>query len=101
MLLEFSTYPVGVDKSLSKAVSEVIDIIDKSGLPYRTHAMGTLVEGEWDELLELVRKCHFALSGKFDRVATRIIIDDRRGTSNRIKGKVEAIENHLKRKINK
>jgi len=101
MLLEFSTFPIGSGESLSKDVAGVIDIIEKSGLPHKTHAMGTVVEGEWNELMELVRKCHFALAENHNRVTTRIVIDDRKGASGRINGKIDSIESHLGREINK
>lgn len=101
MLLEFSTFPIGSGESLSKDVARVIDIIEKSGLPHKTHAMGTVVEGEWDDLLSLVKMCHFALADEHNRVETRIVIDDRRDASGRIKGKIDSIEGHLGREINK
>ena len=100
MLLEFSTFPAG-EKSMSQYVAGVIDIIDKSGLPYQTHALGTLVEGDWDQLMDLVKQCHMHLRSDFDRVYTRITIDDREGSSGRITGKVESIEQKLGRKIKK
>jgi uncharacterized protein (TIGR00106 family) len=100
MLLEFSTFPAG-EKSYSHIVAKVIDLVDKSGLPYETHALGTLVEGEWDEVMELVKKCHMLLVNDFDRVMTRITIDDRKGATERIHGKVKAVENALGRNIKK
>ena len=100
MLLEFSTFPAG-EQSLSSAVAKIIDLIDKSGLPYQTHSLGTLVEGEWNELLELVKKCHMLLREDFDRVMTRITIDDRKDAKDRMTGKVKSIEEKLGRKINK
>ena len=99
MLIEFSTFPMGEDKNMSKPVAKVIDIIDKSGLPYECHAMGTLVEGEWDELMALVKECHFLLAEDFDRVSTRIVIDDRKGASGRIKGKIDSVEEQLGHKL--
>jgi uncharacterized protein (TIGR00106 family) len=101
MLLEFSTFPIGSGESLSKDVAGVIDIIEKSGLVHKTHAMGTVVEGEWDDLMELVKRCHFALAANHNRVETRIVIDDRKGASGRIKGKIDSIERHLDREIEK
>ena len=100
MLLEFSTFPAG-EKSLSGAVAKIIDIVDKSGLPYQTHALGTLVEGEWDELLALVKECHLCLRNDFERVMTRITIDDRKGADGRLTGKVKSVENKLGRDIKK
>jgi uncharacterized protein (TIGR00106 family) len=101
MLLEFSTFPIGSSESLSRSVSETIKIIEDSGLPHQTHAMGTVVEGDWDELLSLVRKCHMKLRENHNRVSTKISIDDRGGATGRLAGKVESIEKHLGREINK
>ena len=98
MLLEFSSFPAG-QKSLSGAVAKIIDLIDKSGLPYQTHALGTLVEGEWDDLMQLVKRCHMLLREDFDRVYTRITIDDRAGAKDRLTGKVESLEKKLGRNI--
>jgi uncharacterized protein (TIGR00106 family) len=100
MLLEFSTYPAN-EESMADSVAKVIDMIDKSGLPYQTHALGTLVEGEWDELMDLVKKCHMKLREDFDRVYTRINIDDREGYSDRITGKVKEVEEALGRQVKK
>ena len=100
MLLEFSSFPAG-QNSLSGAVAKIIDLIDKSGLPYQTHALGTLVEGEWDDLMQLVKRCHMLLREDFDRVYTRITIDDRAGAKNRLTGKVESLEKKLGRNIRK
>jgi len=50
MLVQFSIVPLGTGESVSQSVAEVIRIVDESGLPYRTNPMGTVVEGEWDEL---------------------------------------------------
>jgi len=99
MLVEFSTFPMGKEGNMSKPVAEVIDLIDKSGLPYECHAMGTLVEGEWDEVMELVKKCHSLLAGQYNRVSTRIIIDDRKDASGRIAGKLDSVEKQLGRKF--
>lgn len=100
MLLEFSSFPASAE-SLSGAVAKVIDLIDKSGLPYQTHAQGTLVEGEWDELMDLVKKCHMLLREDFERVFTRITIDDRKDAKNRLTGKIKSVENKLGRNIRK
>ncbi len=86
---------------MAKSVAKIIDLIDKSGLTYQTHALGTLVEGEWDEVMALVKKCHMALREDFNRVLTRITIDDRKGRTGRITGKVKDIEDVLGRQIKK
>ncbi len=98
MLVEFSVIPMGKE-SLSKPVSQVVDLIDKSGLAYQTTSMGTLIEGEWDKIFSVLKRCHNLLRKNYNRVFTTIRVDDRKGAKNRIKGKVEEVEQILKRKI--
>ena len=58
VLLEFSMSPLGKGESVSKYVSRSLDIIDKSGVDYRLNPMGTVLEGEWDDVFQAVRECH-------------------------------------------
>ncbi|MBN1296200.1 MTH1187 family thiamine-binding protein [bacterium] len=99
MLCEFRTSPFGSSESVSRDVAEVIELIESSGLPSQTHAMGTIVEGEWDEIMDLIRRCHALLRENHRRVITDIHIDDRENARNRLAGKVNALEAHLGRKI--
>lgn len=101
MLAEISFIPMDVGVSLSKHVAEVLDIIDRSGLSYKTGPMGTIVEGDWDEVMELIKKCHYRLLEVSPRVYTRIVIDDRKGATGRLEGKIASVEEHLKRKLKK
>ena len=101
MLIEFSIVPLGASSSLSAKVATVLDIVDSSGLPYRLTPMGTIVEGEWDELMRLVKKCHRKMMRHEERVLTRIIIDDRKGKTGRISHKVRAVEKRLGRTLRK
>jgi uncharacterized protein (TIGR00106 family) len=99
MLCQFSISPAGAGESLSKAVADIIDLIDRSGLRYQTHAMGTIVEGSWDEIMSLIKQCHHAMRTDHHRVLTTIHIDDREGADNRMTGKINSIEKHLGREI--
>ena len=98
MLVQFSLFPVG-ERSLTKPVSKLIDIIDKSGLPYQTTAMGTLIEGNYDQVFRLIKKCHNVLKKDHDRIYGVIKLDDRKGAKGRLKGKVNSVEKALGRKI--
>jgi len=98
MLVEYSVIPMGKE-SLSKTVSQAVSLIDKSGLAYQTTAMGTLIEGEWDKIFSVLKRCHNLLRKNYHRVFATIRIDDRKGSKNRIKGKVDEVEQILKRKI--
>ena len=69
----FDDIPVGKDESLAELVAKIVDIIDVSGLPYKLTAMGTLVEGEWDDIHELIKECHFMMKRYSSRVMTFIL----------------------------
>lgn len=99
MLAQFSIFPVGAKEALAKDVAKIVDLIDKSGLPYKVGAMGTVVEGEWNEIMALIGKCHRAMRRTNRRVYTSIVIDDRKGARNRLAGKVQDVEAVLKRKL--
>ena len=101
MIAEFSIVPVGKGEELAKLVAGIVDIIDKSGLPYQLTAMGTLVEGEWDDVLALIKECHFKMRRQGARVLTRISIDDRENAVNRLTGKVRDVEKVLGRELKK
>ncbi|HVP36034.1 MAG TPA: MTH1187 family thiamine-binding protein [Terriglobales bacterium] len=101
MLVQFTMFPLDKGESLSKYVAKVINLIDKSGLPYQTTSTCTLIEGEWDEVFRLIKECRNTLRKESNRIYTVIIVDDRKGTRNRLKGKVASVEKVLKRKISK
>ncbi len=101
MIVEFTIVPIGQGEELSGLVAKVIDIVDKCGLPYQLTSMGTIVEGEWDDVFELIKECHFKMRQHAARVSTHIAIDDREKAKGRIKGKVEAIEEKLGRALKK
>lgn len=101
MLCEFKVAPFGASESVSKDVAEIIEIIEESGLSHQTHAMGTLIEGDWDEVFMVIRKCHEKMRQNNRRVITDIHIDDRQGAVNRLTGKIESLEQKLGRSIKK
>ena len=99
MIAEFSVVPVGAGEELAGPVAAIVDIIDRSGLPYQLTAMGTLVEGDWEAVLGLIRECHLRMRRDFPRVLTRISIDDRKGAAGRLAGKVTDVEKALGRSV--
>ncbi len=101
VLLEFSMYPLGRGESLSPYVARSLEIIDNSGLEYRCHSMGTVIEGEYDEVMEVVRKCFERMSEDCDRVECSIKFDFRRGRSGMLEGKVASVEDKLGRSVRK
>ena len=93
--------PVGAGSSIGDQLAEVLRIVDASGMPYKVNPMGTVVEGEWDEVLALVRQCHGAVMKGGERVITTIAIDDRKHKPNRLEEKVRSIENRLGKTLKK
>jgi uncharacterized protein (TIGR00106 family) len=101
MIVEFSIVPIGKGEELAGLVAKVIDIVDRSGLPYQLTSMGTIVEGEWDDVLSLIKECHLRMRREASRVSTYITIDDRDRARGRIQGKVEDVEKTLGRPLKK
>ena len=99
MVVNFTVVPIGKDSSLSAKVAEVLKIISDSGISYKLHSMGTILEGEWDEIMRLIKKCHKKILKDSDRVLTTITIDDRKGRTDRIAGKVKSVEKKLGKKL--
>ena len=99
VLLEFSMSPLGKGESVGKYVARSLDIIDKSGLDYRLNPMGTVLEGEWDDVFRVVRQCYERMKRDCSRISCTIKVDYRKGHLGRLSSKVASVERHLKRKI--
>jgi uncharacterized protein (TIGR00106 family) len=101
LMVEVSMFPVDKGESLSPHVAKVLSIIDKSGLSYRINPMGTVIEGEWDEVMGVVKKCHAALEKNCCRISTSIKIDFRKGKKRRMETKIESLEQKLGKALKK
>ena len=99
MLASFAVIPAGVEGGVKKLVAEVLKIVDESGLPYTLGAMSTTVEGEQDEVMAVIMKCHRKMLELCPRVLTNIAIDDRKGATGRLRGKVEDVEEVLGKRL--
>ncbi len=100
MLVQLTMFPSGrKTASVSADVAKVIDLIDRSGLPYRLTAMATIIEGEWEPIMRLVNKARLMLKKSNDRIYISMTIDDRKGAKNRLTGKVASVERKLGRKV--
>ncbi len=101
VLLEFSMTPLGEGESVSRYVMRSLDIVDGCGLDYEFHSMGTVIEGEWDEVMGVVKQCFEAMKTDCNRISVSMKIDYRKGKKGRIRGKVERVEERLGRKLRK
>lgn len=101
MLVEFSVVPLGVGESVSQYVAECMKIVEDSSLSYKINPMGTVVEGEYDEVMALVKRCHMRIFELCPRVITTVKIDDRRGAKGVIDRKILSVEEKLGKKLKK
>ena len=99
VLLEMSVVPLGKGESVSQYVARCVDLVDQSGLDYQLHAMGTIVEGDLQQVVELMRQCIEEVAKGSNRVTCTAKIDYRRGSAGRLKSKVASVEQKLGRSV--
>lgn len=98
-MAEVSIFPVGEGVSLSRWVGRCLKIIEESGLEYQLNPMGTVIEGDYDDVMEVIRKCHMAVLEDTERVSTHIRIDDRKGVEDAMLKKVRSVEDKVGRAL--
>jgi uncharacterized protein (TIGR00106 family) len=101
VLCEFSVAPLAKGESVGAYVARSLEIIDQSGLDYELHAMGTIVEGELDQVLAVLKQCFEAMAADCDRVTCTAKLDFRRGARGRLISKVKSVEQRLGRELKK
>jgi uncharacterized protein (TIGR00106 family) len=95
MLAAFSVTPLGVGDGVSGYVADAVRVVRDSGLPNRTDAMFTTIEGDWDEVMEVIKQAVDAVAAKAPRVSVVIKADVRPGVTGGLTAKVERLERHL------
>lgn len=95
MIAAFSITPLGIGTSVSEPVAQAVRLVRNSGLANETNAMFTNVEGEWDEVMALIKQCVMTVAEAAPRVSVVIKIDHRPGVGDALRGKVDAIEQRL------
>ena len=101
MMIEFSVVPLGRGASVSPVIARVLRIVMDSGVRYKANPMGTVIEGEWSELMDLVRRCHEEALRDGERVVTTIKIDDYPAKGSRLDRKLESVEQKLGAKLDR
>jgi uncharacterized protein (TIGR00106 family) len=99
VLLDFSMTPLGKGESVSSYVARCMEVVAASGLDHRLHAMGTTLEGELDQVLDVVRRCFEALQPDCNRISCSIKIDYRKGPGGRLDSKVKKVQNLVGRPL--
>ena len=96
MLLAFSSTPIGSGSaSVSSEVAEAIRVVRESGLPNRTDPMFTTLEGDWDEVMAVVKQAVMAVAERSERVSVQIRFDYRPGVENALESKLASLERRL------
>jgi len=95
MLVAFSVTPLGVGEGVGEIVAEAVRVVRASGLPNRTDAMFTTVEGDWDEAMGVVKQAVDAVAARAPRVSVVIKADLRPGVTDGLTSKVETVERYL------
>jgi uncharacterized protein (TIGR00106 family) len=92
MLVELSINPLGRGTHLSQDLGEILKLIDDSGLRYGLTPLGTCIEGRWDDVMALVKKCHEHARSVSTHVFTTLRIEDEEGATNKIQDNVVSVE---------
>ncbi|MER6060735.1 MULTISPECIES: MTH1187 family thiamine-binding protein [unclassified Streptomyces] len=96
MIVAFSVTPLGVGEDVGEYVADAVRVVRESGLPNRTDAMFTSIEGEsWDEVMDVVKRAVAAVEQRAPRVSLVLKADIRPGVTDGLTSKVETVERHL------
>jgi uncharacterized protein (TIGR00106 family) len=95
MLVAFSITPLGAGEAVGEIVAEAVRVVRASGLPNRTDAMFTTVEGDWDEAMAVVKQAVEAVAARAPRVSVVLKADLRPGVTDGLTSKVETVERYL------
>jgi len=100
MMLIFSVTPFGVGEHLSDQVARAVKIVAESGLPYQVTPMGTIIEGEWEPVMDIVNQCRLAILEECPRVAIKCWIDDKQGATDTMRYKTQVLQDKLGMPLN-
>jgi uncharacterized protein (TIGR00106 family) len=95
MLIAFSVTPIGAGEAVGEIVAEAVRVVRASGLPNQTDSMFTTVEGEWDEVMVVVKDAVDVVAARAPRVSLVLKADIRPGVTDGLTSKVETIERYL------
>jgi len=95
MIVAFSVTPLGVGEDVAEYVADAVKVVRASGLPNRTDAMFTTIEGEWDEVMAVVRAACDAVAVRAPRVSVTLKADIRPGVTGAMQAKMTSLERYL------
>jgi uncharacterized protein (TIGR00106 family) len=95
MIVAFSITPLGVGEEVAEYVADAVRVVRASGLPNETDAMFTMIEGEWDEVMALIKAACDAVGARAPRVGLSLKADIRPGVADAMRSKIASLEQHL------
>lgn len=101
MMVYFSIMPIGESSHIGDSVAKALKLVHQSGIEYKLTPMGTLLKGDWDEVMSVIKKCHDAVLQDNDRVVTQIKIDDVKNKNISFDDKIKSVENKAGMTLNK
>jgi uncharacterized protein (TIGR00106 family) len=99
IMVEFSIVPVGEGSSISAHVARAVQVVDGSGLLYKVTPMGTVIEGDWDDVLGVIKESFYRVLEDCSRVTCSIKIDCRKVDHSRMEEKVNSVEEKVGKHI--
>lgn len=101
MLFSFTLLPLGSGEHVAEPISEAVELIAASDLPYQVTGASTLIEGTWDQVMPLIERCIHEMTERHGRVYANLTIDHHAGASGRLKSSVEEVEKVLDHQVKK
>jgi uncharacterized protein (TIGR00106 family) len=95
VLVAFSLTPLGIGEDVGRVVAEAVRVVRASGLPNRTDSMFTTIEGEWDEVMAVIRASIEEVQKHAPRVSLTLRADIRPSVKDGMTSKVEDLERYL------
>ena len=99
MLVELSINPLGLGAHISADLGSILKLIDESGLRYVLTPFGTCIEGEWDELMPLIKHCHDQARKLSQHVMTTVRIEDEQGATDKLHENIASVERAAGREL--
>jgi uncharacterized protein (TIGR00106 family) len=100
MLAELSIIPVGGSTHSSSELAKALKLVEESGLPYQLTPSGTCIEGEWDQIMPLIRQCHERVRKGSSHVVTLIKLEEDEGERNKLTRNITSVEEKLGHRVN-
>lgn len=95
VIVNFAIFPLAKGESVSSQVTIALNVIKNSGVAYELNPMGTCIEGEWNEVMDVVNRCFKELEKDCNRIYLTMTVDYRKGSTDRMRSKIKSVEEKL------